>query len=151
MSKKSGKSAPVAPKKVGNTLPSSSLWWVFTSFEVSDCSELQLGDYLCGSQYLCQIEICPETKREHYQGVVRFVHKKRLKQLKKEQPKWHWEKCKNIKQSKAYCSKDETRKPGTKPFGNLDFDEPLRTLTTLRKWQQKLFEKLQKRTDDLPD
>jgi len=66
-----------------------------------------------------QIEICPETQREHMHIHLYFKEDKRTTQLRN----WlldvglgdsHFEKVKDFKASIKYCSKDESRKTG--PF-----------------------------------
>lgn len=146
--------SPLSLKKVGNTRPSSSLWWLFTSFDKE--SEIDKHEFMdlaaklskMDCTYIVQREICPETLQEHWQGLIRFRKKQRFKSVHAMEPTWHWEKCKNINRSKAYCSKEDTRKPGRQTWATMDFDEPLRTLTTLRDWQQELYEKVLDSTDD---
>ncbi len=149
------KLAPLSPKKIGNTRPSSSRWWFFTSFDDVHSGIEGPNFLICeilgiafDCDYICQREICPDSQKEHWQGVVRFSVKKRFDTLTKLQPTWHWEKVKNVRKAKAYCCKDETRKDGTLPFGTLDFDMPLKTITTFRDWQQKLWLELANPTDD---
>lgn len=53
------------------------------------------------------IEICPETKKEHYQGYMEFDGQIRFGQLKKIFPKMHIEQRKGTqKQAIEYCKKD---------------------------------------------
>lgn len=135
---------------VGNTKqPSPSFWWCFTSFDITDIwvDQFRCSDVL--DKYVMQYEVCPETGREHLQGVCRFKTKKRLSAIKKIFPKCHWEKCKNIKKSIAYCSKEDTRKEGTTPMSlGYDFPEPLELIEQLRPWQQDLLNLLQERPDN---
>ena len=123
-------------KRVGNSRPSSSRWFCFTMFNYS----LEIIIWLQGIDggYVFQEEICPDTGKEHLQGVVRFNSKKRLKTINKEYPNMHWEVCKNNKKAIAYCSKADTRKPNSTVLANIGYPETLVTITTLRPWQEKL-------------
>lgn len=65
-----------------------------------------------------QIEICPTTKREHWQGFMSFRKKIKLTTLKRNYSATaHWEVAKGSPgQNKAYCTKLESRKEGTEPI-----------------------------------
>ncbi len=53
------------------------------------------------------IEICPKTKKEHYQGYMEFNEQIRFSKLKKLQPKTHFENRKGTAlQASDYCKKD---------------------------------------------
>lgn len=70
---------------------------------------------------ICQEEVAPTTNQEHWQGYVQFKVKQRLAQVKTIlNCNWaHLEKKarkSSVDDNITYCSKDETRKPGTAPF-----------------------------------
>lgn len=63
-----------------------------------------------------QLEVCPETGRIHIQGFVVFATNQRLSALKKLHPTAHFELMRGkLEDSEKYCSKEDTRKPGTEP------------------------------------
>lgn len=50
-----------------------------------------------------------EKGTQHLQGTVKFKQRKRLTEIKKFNPKIHWEHTKCVKSAIAYCLKQETR------------------------------------------
>ncbi len=60
------------------------------------------------SKYCFQEEI-GESKNPHIQGVVNFKNPIDFNSLKKINSEIHWEKCKNLRASIKYCSKEETK------------------------------------------
>ena len=60
------------------------------------------------NKYIFQEEIGKNGTR-HLQGVVNFKNAISFFSLKKISSEIHWEKCKNLKASIKYCSKEETR------------------------------------------
>ncbi len=52
----------------------------------------------------------------HIQGVLSFKVKKRPMGYFKDYPEIHWEKCRNVSASYAYCSKEDTRLTDTSPI-----------------------------------
>ena len=73
-----------------------------------------------------QIEVCPESKKEHYQVFVQFLSKKRHTALSKVFPLGVWD-CKaqrfgTAEDMEKYSMKSDTRKPGVEPF---QFGSPL--------------------------
>lgn len=86
----------------GNTNPHRDRNWCFTSWTEPTWHLNVTYKYLTYG-----LEICPETKREHYQGYVEFALKKSLKQLKLLDEKAHWEPRKGTQQQAIeYCHKD---------------------------------------------
>lgn len=66
--------------------------------------------------HVCQFET-GASGTDHIQGVVHFVKRKRLTALVKEYPGVHWETQRGSNdQAKAYCTKEDTRRPDTQPF-----------------------------------
>lgn len=86
--------------------------WCFTVNNPGDWVP-QFGD---GMSYLVwQHEVGAEGT-EHIQGYVRWACKKRFSTMKKLWPTAHFEKSKGSEEdNKKYCTKQETRKPGTEP------------------------------------
>lgn len=76
--------------------------WCFTSWQM-DMKPIKTDDmkYLCYSP-----EICPSTKKPHYQGYVYMYEKKTLKGMKKffEDYTTHFERCRgNPDENRTYC------------------------------------------------
>jgi len=64
----------------------------------------------------CQLEECPTSGNIHAQGFVVFEKNHRLSACKKVHATAHWELMKGTTEdSEKYCSKEETRVPGTFP------------------------------------
>jgi len=125
----------------GNSRVSPSYWFCFTFFSYS-LEDIKRFQGLQG-KYVFQEEICPDTNRKHLQGTVRFDTKKRLVTINKEYPNTHWEVCKNSKKAILYCSKEDTRVPGSMVFTNMRLPEKLRSLQSLREWQQEVWDMIQ--------
>lgn len=85
--------------------------WVFTLFNLEEMKSLED----LGASYLVyQLEVCPESGRDHYQGYVQFPRSKALSGCKKLFPTAHWEPRKKAHEAaRLYCMKESTRKPGT--------------------------------------
>lgn len=65
-----------------------------------------------------QREVCPTTKKEHWQGFFVATAPIRFKKAKSilRDPTAHVEKCKGTaEQNIAYCTKEDSRKEGTDP------------------------------------
>ncbi len=82
--------------------------WAFTDFELKDWSKIyeqhEDVNYICWGT-----EICPETKRKHYQGWFQVINKKRFGGAKKvcQSKKMHIEACLGSEeQNDKYCQKD---------------------------------------------
>jgi len=76
---------------------------------------------------IANIEICPTTGREHIQGYVVFNEKQSMKQVKEELNigvRYNLERRQGThEQAKIYCSKEESRKPGTLPLEYGSYNE----------------------------
>ncbi len=87
--------------------------WCFTDFEELDYNSIY-NEYKDIIRYIgWGEEICPKTKKTHYQGWVQFVNKKRMNGVKKVfgTHKLHIESCKgNEIQNTNYCAKDKKYK-----------------------------------------
>lgn len=66
--------------------------------------------------FIGQIEVCPETKREHCQFFVYFHNAKTLSAVKLclQDSTVHLEPARDLAASRAYCCKPDTRHPGCK-------------------------------------
>jgi len=60
---------------------------------------------------LGQDEICPETQRPHFQGLIQLTTQQRRSALKKWLPTAHLEICRDKNKLKNYVQKDATRDP----------------------------------------
>lgn len=96
-----------------------SKYWVFTaqnptSILVFDKDEVTYAVY--------QREIAPTTGTEHYQGLILFEKRRRLGSVKSLLTKYgcpansHCEVAKSVSNSRTYCMKEDSRKPGTDPI-----------------------------------
>lgn len=77
-----------------------------------------------GIEYIFQEEI-GEKGTPHLQGYIKFNKRARPKTYFHYNDKIHWEKCRNPKASIEYCKKEDTRKPNTNYYTNIEFDEEL--------------------------
>lgn len=84
--------------------------WCFTDHGSEDPKDI-------GFKYIVyQREVCPTTKKEHWQGYVEFENGRSLASLKKQWPSVHLEPRKGTQtQARKYCMKDESRAPGCIP------------------------------------
>lgn len=117
------------PKIIKNYLPTlknPSRSWVFTQYngvEVDIDPSKWTEEIKSRIRYFVyQHEICPETKREHWQGFIQLFTPHRYTTINKLLPQLfgsHFEpKFKKAKpsESAAYCKKEESRKPDTVPI-----------------------------------
>lgn len=97
-------------KKGGSRLRSSKRRnWAFTDFEMLDWAKI----YADNSDFIRYIgwglEVCPKTKRQHFQGWIQFNSQKRMSSVKllAQSKKIHLEPCMGSEeQNNKYCSKD---------------------------------------------
>ncbi len=82
--------------------------WCFTDFELLDWSKIYEQEdninYICWGN-----EVCPKTKKKHYQGWLQVTNKKRLGGMKKlcRSLKLHMEACRGTEgDNEKYCQKD---------------------------------------------
>lgn len=88
--------------------------WCFTMFR----TDAPVFNKETMSYMIYQREKCPDTGKEHWQGYVYFRKNKTMGAVKTalNDNTVHLEKAKgNPEQNKAYCSKTESRLPGTEP------------------------------------
>lgn len=93
--------------------PQRSRNWCFTDHYAGDEPDIDPRKvrYLVAQQ-----ERCPRTGRIHWQGYVQFDVQQRASVMKKLNPFAHWEIARGKPdQNRAYCTKLETRVPGTDP------------------------------------
>lgn len=81
---------------------------------------------------------------EHFQGAIWLKKKSRLSALKSIDAAIHWEKMRNEEASYDYCQKSETALDEVVKFG---FAEEIETITTLRCWQDELYDILDRKPD----
>lgn len=88
-----------------------------------------------------------ESGTPHLQGYVEFKEKCRPV-AKIQNTKFHWEKCRNIEASKAYCSKSDTRIG--KVYTNIAIkrEDPRLEKFEMRNWQKMLHDMLIEDPDD---
>lgn len=106
--------------------------WCFTMFD-EKFDGLNFDEHM--NYLVFQIELCPETKKEHAQGYIEFKNKAGLNILKKRYGNdIHWEFRKGTKeQARAYCMKEESRIRGPFEFGEFYRQGKRNDLTSLYK------------------
>ncbi len=96
--------------------------WLFTLFDYEnpDLPNLFIKENHNVRYAIWQLEKCPETGREHFQGYVVFRRTQRLAACRKFfDGKGHWEAARGSDaQCIAYCSKKETKLDGPWEFGS---------------------------------
>lgn len=95
--------------------------WCFTAFTIDPATWF---DKTKMKYLVYQVEICPRTGREHFQGYVEFVNPTRLSALKKFDSSAHFEVRKGTRdEARDYCMKRESRKPDTEPIELAEWQE----------------------------
>ena len=94
--------------------------WLFTFFTDEEKDFEDFKSWCV--QLVVQPELCPDTGRRHYQGYVRCKKSVALPYLRRKLPGAHWDPRQKRtsphvahEKAKAYCSKEDTREPGTLP------------------------------------
>lgn len=98
-----------------------------------------------------QMEVCPSTGKEHLQLHLHLSRPVRFTAVTKMfGNQAHVEKCKDIKASKEYCEKEESRAPGASPFCIPYSVQRERHvgLAEMRPWQKELERSLSSKADD---
>lgn len=102
--------------------------WLFTDFDVTPARRASLETLVPSGvdvRFIAfQEEIAPDTGRRHFQGYVQFRTRVGQREAKRRlgSERVHVEPRRGThEQATAYCSKDETRAPGTAPF-NAGYD-----------------------------
>jgi len=60
-----------------------SLYWCFTSYSFSDIENLRNTSYKTITYWVFGVEICPTTKKEHFQGYIEFSRSQPMDYVKK--------------------------------------------------------------------
>ncbi len=98
---------------------SQSRMWCFTIHgEQEDLQALKsvMVDPKWGRYGICQLEQCPLTGRFHLQGFLCLPRAQRLSFVKGIHATAHWEIARgSLEQNEAYCTKEESRVPGSAP------------------------------------
>lgn len=100
-------------RKAPTSDESNSKYWCFTSYTDRKPS------FEGASYVVYQRELCPESKREHWQGYIEFSQKKRFSHVKRiiQDDAVHLElRAGTAEQAATYCKKAESRVVGTSPF-----------------------------------
>ena len=87
--------------------------WAFTAYEGQYSLFKQMPPGV--AEWGWNVEICPETNREHYQGYLRLTQQQRFAWVRKNFPGVHMKIARNWEALLNYCKKEETRAPGTEP------------------------------------
>lgn len=121
-----------------------SIHWCFTlnNYESKDIDEITSNGSI--KKYIFQEET-GEKGTKHLQGYIEFKSKVRPSSVIKNK-NYHWEKTRDIKKSIEYCSKEETRTG--KIYTNIKIEKPLRLITKLYKWQQKIIDEIKEDAND---
>ena len=132
--------------KSGNTKQiSPSLHWCFTlnNYARADIDEFSSNSSV--SAYCFQEEV-GEKGTPHLQGYVKFEKKVRPKSIFND-TRIHWEKCRNIKASIAYCSKEDTRN-GELFYKNVVIPKELKLIKPTRDWEIKILNLIKEEPND---
>ena len=136
-------------EKSGNTKQiSPSKHWCFT---INNYSQTHI-DYIISipndivPKYVFQEE-CGESGTAHLQGYLCFATKKRPLSVFKKELGAHWEKCRHIQKSIAYCQKQDSRIKDKKPYYR-GIDPPYSINIELYQWERDLCDILSKTPSD---
>jgi len=91
--------------------------YCFTLNNYTEVEEQDVQQWTC--EYLVYGREKGEEGTPHLQGCIKFKEKKSLAQMKKLQPRAHWETCRSVQASTVYCKKDgDVFEKGTPPQKN---------------------------------
>lgn len=90
--------------------------WCFTIHENHKGNPHDLKEWDKVSYVVFQHEVCPETKRVHWQGYVELTTPQRLSALVKRCPGHYERRRGTAEQASIYCKKDESRVAGSEFF-----------------------------------
>lgn len=140
---------PLVPEKSCNTRQiSPSKHWCFTlnnHTEDDICELLELKGSNSSIKWVFQEET-GENGTPHLQGYIDFGCKVRPKSKLKNE-RIHWEKCRSIEKSIAYCSKTDTRTGRVFTHG-IRLPKPLKLISDLRPWQKQIVDMVDEEPDD---
>jgi len=97
------------------------------------------------NRYIFQAEIGKEGT-PHLQGYIEFKNKERPFNIFYGNNRYHWEKCRNVKASIAYCSKQDTS-TGER-WSNIILPKPLKIIDELYEWQKEVIEIIKTEPND---
>ncbi len=97
--------------KFQGTTPRKARNWCFTlnNYTVAEIAQIFDIKSNLNLKQFCFQEEKGEDGTPHLQGVLAFINAISFNSIKKLSPRAHWEKCKSLKASLAYCSKADTR------------------------------------------
>lgn len=102
---------------------------------------------LCSS-YAFQEEIGEKEGTPHLQGVICLKKAGRFTEFTLSKA-IHWEGCKCVPAAFKYATKEDTRKPGTRPYVlNYKVPTPLKLITPDKWWQKEILATLKQTPDD---
>ena len=135
--------------KSGNTKqisPSKHWCFTFNNYTQDDIKLFQEVSSNSSKRYIFQEEL-GENGTPHLQGYIEFIDKIRPKNLY--DTKIHWEKCRKIKDSISYCSKEDTRN-GEIYCHNIRIPKKVRILddSMLFDWEKDIIDIIQQEPDD---
>lgn len=104
--------------------------WCFTLYTETP---LQYDESTMGA-LIQQREQCPKTQRLHWQGCVKWRCRKSFTAVKRILGDTHIEPCRDWNASVKYCTKKETRVPGTEPLIHGEQPTDWRSNTELQLW-----------------
>lgn len=131
----------------GNTKQDSQcVRWCFTlnNYKSEDVEKIKLVSSNSSKYWLFGFEV-GEKGTPHLQGYVELKKKARLTEIKKlyDIKEIHWEKCKGKRESNLnYCTKDKHY------YLNGIESKPLKVITSLYPWQEKVYNLLKEEPDD---
>ena len=136
-------------EKSGNTKqisPSKHWCFTFNNYTGDDIIKFQEVSSNSSKRYVFQEEL-GENGTPHLQGYIEFIDKVRPKNMY--DTKIHWEKCRNIKNSILYCSKDDTRN-GEIYCHNIRLPKKVKILEEdkLYSWQRDIIDIIKEEPDD---
>lgn len=126
-----------SPASSKSDVKSQRIHWFFTFFEYSESDLRELCEFCkfkC-KESLFQEEKCPTTGRMHLQGSITLKKRARWSEFGLSK-KIHWEKTHHLESSINYCQKTYTR--AGRQFKNGIEIIPIKTITTLYKWQSEI-------------
>ena len=132
-----------SPSKKKQISPSKRWCLTVNNYTNKDIEDIKFHSSI--KRYIFQEET-GETGTKHLQGYIEFTNKVRPKSVFKDK-NWHWEKCRNVKASIKYCSKEETR-TGKIYTKDIKIEKEFKLSITLRPWELSLKKILDEEPND---